>query len=102
MKISKRNIRKRKRRMNPLFVVGLGIALMLGGSWSYQLFNIDRSMVAQKAELISQKNQLAAKNENLRKEIEKLNTPSYVEQLAREKLGLVRKGEILIAPKESE
>lgn len=102
MKISKKNIRKRKRRMNPLFVVGLGIALMLGGSWSYQLLNIDRSMVAQKAELISQKNQLASKNEDLRKEIEKLNTPSYVEQLAREKLGLVRKGEILIAPKESE
>lgn len=102
MKSSKKNIRKRKRRLNPLFVVGLGIALTLGGTWSYQLYNIDQSMEVQKAELLSQKQQLTTKNDGLRKEIEQLNTPSYVEQLAREKLGLVRKGEILIAPKESE
>ncbi|UWG97735.1 septum formation initiator family protein [Dehalobacter sp. DCM] len=103
MKNSKKNMKKRRRRrVNPLFVIGLGIALMLGGTWSYQLYNIDQSMENQRAELITQKQQLAAKNDALRNEIEKLNTPSYVEQLAREKLGLVRKGEILIAPKESE
>jgi len=32
-------------------------------------------------------------------EIVRLNTPSYIEQLAREQLGLVRHGEIIIAPK---
>ena len=52
--------------------------------------------------LVEQKNVLIAENEQLRKHIEKLSTPSYIEQLAREKLGLVRKGEILIAPKEAD
>ncbi|RJE47931.1 hypothetical protein A7K50_00640 [Dehalobacter sp. MCB1] len=74
---------------------------MLGGSWSYQLLQLDHSIEQQKAELENKKLQIIAQNDQLHEEIEKLNTPSYVEQLAREKLGLVRKGEILIAPKES-
>jgi cell division protein DivIC len=80
----------------------MGTSLMLAGSWSYQLFQIDCSTESKRAQLIQQKNELIAQNDQLRQEIEKLNTPSYVEQLAREKLGLVRKGEILVAPKESE
>jgi len=75
--------------------------LVLAGSWSIQLFKMDQSIESQKNELIRQKNDLIAKNEKMRQEIEKLNTPSYIEQLAREKLGLVRKGEILVAPKEN-
>ncbi|NLM21850.1 MAG: septum formation initiator family protein [Peptococcaceae bacterium] len=75
---------------------------MLAGSWSWQLIKIDQSMEQQLNYLLEQKNVLIAENEKLRKDIEKLNTPSYIEQLAREKLGLVRKGEILIAPKEAE
>ncbi|NLL52601.1 MAG: septum formation initiator family protein [Peptococcaceae bacterium] len=75
---------------------------MLAGSWSWQLIKIDQSMERQLNYLVEQKNVLIAENEQLRKHIEKLNTPSYIEQLAREKLGLVRKGEILIAPKEAD
>ncbi|HHV63737.1 MAG TPA: septum formation initiator family protein [Peptococcaceae bacterium] len=74
---------------------------MLAGSWSYQLFLLDQSMEKEKVELLERRNNLVAANNQLRQEIEKLNTPSYIEQLAREKLGLVRKGEIVIAPKES-
>ncbi|NLI90655.1 MAG: septum formation initiator family protein [Peptococcaceae bacterium] len=73
---------------------------MLAGSWSYQLLKIDQSTEIRKAQLEKQKDEIVAKNEQLRQEIEKLNTPTYIEQLAREKLGLVRKGEILVAPKE--
>ncbi|RNC28696.1 MAG: Cell division protein FtsL [Candidatus Dichloromethanomonas elyunquensis] len=98
----KRAAKRRKRRMNPLLVIVLGTSLMLAGSWSYQLFKIDRSIESKKAQLVKQKDQLVAQNDQLRQEIEKLNTPSYIEQLAREKLGLVRKGEILIAPKEQQ
>ncbi|MGI5901408.1 MAG: FtsB family cell division protein [Desulfitobacteriia bacterium] len=92
--------RRRKNKIHPLLMLGLGIALILAGSWSYQLYKKDQSLEAKRATLIAQKNAIIAKNDNLRQEIEKLNTPSYIEQLAREKLGLVRKGEILIAPKE--
>ncbi|MCG1025713.1 MULTISPECIES: septum formation initiator family protein [Dehalobacter] len=102
MRNSKKHTKKRIKKINPIFVIVLGIALMLGGSWSYQLLQLDRSIEQQKAELESKKLQIIAQNGQLHEEIEKLNTPSYVEQLAREKLGLVRKGEILIAPKESE
>lgn len=98
----KMTTKKRRRKKNPLFIFVMGTALMLAGSWSYQLWNIDQSMESQKAQLVEQKTVLITQNDKLRKDIEKLNTPSYIEQLARQKLGLVRKGEILIAPKESE
>ncbi len=98
--INRKTSRKRKKRANPLFILVIGIALFLAGSWSVQLFKIDQSIEKQKAMLYEQKTTLIAKNDNLRQEIENLNTPSYIEQLAREKLGLVRKGEILIAPRE--
>ena len=91
----------KKRKSNPFFVVLFGTALILAGTWSYQLIELDSSMEERKSELLRQKNTIAAQNDKLRQEIEKLNTPSYIEQLAREKLGLVRKGEIIIAPKQS-
>ena len=81
-------------------MVLIGTALVLAASWTYQLVELDRSMEKKKADLIQQKVHLTAENEKLRKDIERLNTPSYIEQLAREKLGLVRKGEIIIAPKQ--
>jgi len=99
---NKTTARKKKKRLNPIFVIVIGISLILAGSWSWQLIKIDQSMEQQLNYLLEQKNVLIAENEKLRKDIEKLNTPSYIEQLAREKLGLVRKGEILIAPKEAE
>jgi len=94
--------RKKRRKKNPLLVLLLGIALMLVGTWSYQLLQMNQEMEQKKAELLQVKADYIAKNAELRQEIERLNTPSYIEQLAREKLGLVRKGEILIAPKESD
>lgn len=98
----KSTTKKRKRKANPLFVFVMGTALILAGSWSYQLYKLDQSAEMEKAELMQKRNDLIAQNDKLRQDMEKLNTPSYIEQLAREKLGLVRKGEILIAPKESD
>jgi cell division protein DivIC len=98
----KRATKRKRRKTNPLIILAMGTALILAGSWSYQLFKIDQSMESQKSQLVEQKKAFITENDKLRKDIEKLNTPSYIEQLARQKLGLVRKGEILIAPKESE
>lgn len=102
MRETKKSKRNKRKRPNPFFVVIMGIVLMLVGNWSYELWKIDREMEREKASLTQKKLELMAQNEKLRQEIEKLNTPSYIEQLAREKLGLVRKGEIIIAPKKTE
>lgn len=91
---------RKKRRTNPLFIVLMGIALVLAASWTYQLVELDSTMEKRKADVLQQKTYLTAENEKLRKDIEMLNTPSYIEQLAREKLGLARKGEIIVAPKQ--
>lgn len=101
MTAKKRSRRKRKS-VNPFLAVFLGIVVLLASKWSYQLWEIDQATDAQKNKLLEQRQELLADNEKLRKEVEKLNTPSYIEQLAREKLGLVKKGEIVIAPKKSD
>jgi Septum formation initiator. len=51
------------------------------------------------AKLNSRKIDLLEKQKIYENEIVRLNTPSYIEKLAREQLGLVRHGEIIIAPK---
>jgi len=98
--MNNRKSKRRKKKVHPLFILIIGTALVLAGSWSIQLYKTDLSIEERKAELTQKKNILIAENDKLLQDIEKLNTPAYIEQLAREKLGLVKKGEILIAPKE--
>ncbi|MFZ5595714.1 MAG: FtsB family cell division protein [Bacillota bacterium] len=47
-------------------------------------------------------NDLKAKNEDLRKELKQVQSDAYVEQVAREKLGLVKSGETMIVPVQKE
>lgn len=98
-KITNKIKKTRKKRLSPIGFVILGIILFLAVSWTYKLVQTNNSVEAQRAELLQKKQDLVAKNESIRNEIEKLNTPEYIEQLAREKIGLVRKGEIMVAPK---
>lgn len=99
--MSERVKSRKKRRTNPFFIILMGTALVLAGNWTFQLIEMDQSMAKKKTDLVQQRIQIVAQNEKLRDDIEKLNTPSYIEQVAREKLGLVRKGEIIIAPKQA-
>jgi cell division protein DivIC len=48
------------------------------------------------ARLARERDDLRLQNAQLREEIRLLNTPEYLERLAREQLGLVRRGEIAI------
>jgi len=41
-------------------------------------------------------------NKELKEEIERVKSPAYVEKIAREELGLVKPGEILLIPVEEE
>ncbi|WP_425805774.1 septum formation initiator family protein [Desulfitobacterium sp. Sab5] len=65
----------------------------------WKLFLLQQEVNGKVAELESQKQTLLEEKSGLEQEIVRLNTPSYIEQLAREQLGLVRKGEIMISPK---
>lgn len=64
-----------------------------------EAFLLQQEVNGKVAELESQKQTLLEEKSGLEQEIVRLNTPSYIEQLAREQLGLVRKGEIMISPK---
>lgn len=50
------------------------------------------------AQLNDEIKKMKVKNEQLREEIAKLNSKSYVERVAREKLGLVKPGEKVLLP----
>ncbi|HVJ50480.1 septum formation initiator family protein [Desulfitobacterium sp.] len=65
----------------------------------WQLYQLEHHVNGKIAQLNTEEQSLLQEKAGLEAEIVKLNTPSYVEQLAREQLGLVRKGEIIISPK---
>ncbi|WP_041219175.1 FtsB family cell division protein [Desulfitobacterium dichloroeliminans] len=89
----------RKRRLRPIqTAIILCITLALISS-AYQLVELRQEVNQSIAQLNVEKEALLVEQKQLEKEILELNTPSFIEQLAREQLGLVRKGEIRIAPK---
>jgi cell division protein DivIC len=101
---------KKKQRINPIllrkkllfrpgFYLILFIFSAIVGSSLFHLWSLHISMKKELAELNRQKISLLEQQRCYEDEIARLNTPSYIEQLAREQLGLVRHGEIIIAPK---
>lgn len=79
-----------------VLLVTLGV-LFISSGW--ELYQLHAQVNEKVARLNQEKEQLLKEKKQLEDEIVQLNTPSYIEQLAREQLGLVRKGEIRIAPK---
>lgn len=88
--------RVRLRRV-PILVICLTLAVV--GSSVWQIWKLYSHVEEQLAYLNQQKAILLQEEKRLQEEIVQLNTPSYIEQLAREQLGLVKQGEILISPK---
>ncbi len=87
------SLKLRKYRVHAALSIGLVIGV-LGAFypayvWSSQL---DQELTR----LNQEKNQLVVKNQGLKEEVRRLNTPDYVEQLARQELGLVKPGEVPI------
>ncbi|MDA8235822.1 MAG: septum formation initiator family protein [Clostridia bacterium] len=83
---------------SPLFRVGIflvaGYLLFAFGNQFLQINQMDR-------EIVNIKNQikvLEMKNREIKKEIRQLQSDTYVERIAREKLGLVKPGETVILP----
>ncbi len=80
-------------------ILVLCFALAVVGSSAWQIWKLRTHVEGQLANLDQEKATSLQHQEQLKNEITMLNTPSYIEQLAREKLGLVKHGEILISPK---
>lgn len=94
--VSQGKNKKQRRRLSWVFIVlGLGIA----GGVLWPMWQQGVALEKKIAKLNEEKTQLLQQQNDLQEEISRLNTPSYIEQLAREQLGLVRAGEIMIAPK---
>ena len=84
--------------VGPLAVLGVLIALsMVFGSAYWDTYQVRREA----SRLARERDDLRKQNAQLREEIRLLNTPEYIERIAREQLGLVKPGEvavILVAP----
>jgi cell division protein DivIC len=84
-------------RRGSVFVLCFMLAVV--GSSAWQIWELRSQVDGQLAQLNQEKATLLQQEGLLNNEIAQLNTPSYIEQLAREQLGLVKHGEILISPK---
>ncbi|HET8679526.1 MAG TPA: septum formation initiator family protein, partial [bacterium] len=77
----------------PAVAMAVGAALLLAfGSAYWDGYQLRRGA----AHLARERDELRLQNAQLREEIRLLNTPEYIERLAREQLGLVRPGEIAV------
>ena len=90
---------RRKLKFRPGYFLILCFSLIIIGSSVGHLWALHVNIEKQLAELNQEQSGLLQKQKDYENEIIRLNTPSYIEQLAREQLGLVRHGEIMIAPK---
>ena len=82
----------------PLAVLGVVVllAVTFGGAY-WDTYQVRREA----GRLARERDDLRKQNAQLREEIRLLNTPEYIERIAREQLGLVKPGEvavILVAP----
>ena len=91
--------KKNRRRFRPVRHILFAFLAFFLVSSGWQLYQLHSEVTQKIARLNGEKDVLLGEKKELEDEIVQLNTPSYIEQLAREQLGLVRRGEIRIAPK---
>jgi len=73
-----------------ILLAGLYFAVLFAGQY-LKLHRLRQSLAEINAEIEAAR----ATNAEMRAEIERLHSPSYLEQIAREELGMVREGELL-------
>lgn len=102
MKRTQQKINSKKRprvriRLGSIFILCFTLAVV--GSSGWELWKLRVQVEGQLDSLNQKRATLLQQKKQLNEEIVKLNTPSYIEQLAREQLGLVKDGEIAVSPK---
>lgn len=95
---------RNRKKLSPFTVAGvILLTLSLCGTFGYKQYvlGIQKTEYAnQIKELKKQKKQLTDEKEELKSFADYVKTDEYAEEVAREKLGLVHKGEILFVPEE--
>jgi len=88
--------KKKRRRIGTLVLVLLG-TLYLAYTFASQEFALAR-LRAREAELVEVRSSLEEQAAKLGAEIELLNTPEYIERLARQRLGLIKPQDGILLP----
>ena len=92
---SKENLRKKKRahkRLNIILTITTVIFISLVFTLIKQRFTIN-NLKKDQALLIDQQNKIKSETDQLKEEIKKSNSLEYIEQRAREELGMIKKDE---------
>jgi cell division protein FtsL len=88
--------------LNPVFITIIAIIAVIAAFNFYQnmtrMTQIENKIKKIEAEIA----ETEAENEQLQKQIQNSDNEEYIEEVAREKLGLVKPGEKLLIPVESE
>ncbi|MCH5268626.1 MAG: septum formation initiator family protein [Lachnospiraceae bacterium] len=99
-----RNRENRGKRLNPYTKAGIIIfCLVLCGTVAYKTITLREQSSAydkQIEQLKEQRSDLKEEQQEIKEFKKRVNTDSYVEEVAREKLGLVHEGEIIFRPEE--
>ena len=99
-------MKKRRKRLSPATVFGvIVLTLALCGTMAYKqnvLRMQEKEYAAQLQELKKQQKELEQEKEDLEEFREYVDTDEYAEEIAREKFGLVHKGEIIFEPETEE
>ena len=82
----------RGRTLLVMLIIGYCAVLSLRAEW--QIHTLNRELAREEAA----RKELLQLRESLETEKRRLNDPAYLEQVAREELGLVRPGEVLVVP----
>lgn len=77
-----------------LVIVFLGFLIFSYGGHLNQLYTMEQEL----DKIQAQVEELRKKNIELREQLERVKSKDYVERVAREKLGLIHEGEILVVP----
>ncbi|GAB6179124.1 hypothetical protein JCM14036_04430 [Desulfotomaculum defluvii] len=101
--INEQGLKVRRGKKGGRLILFLSVAIV--GYMAFSLFNqftrVDNMQSSVKT-LQSQVEELKTRNEALRAEIKQIKSESYIEQAAREQLGLVKPGETLVVPAQTE
>lgn len=92
--------KKNRHRIRPARHILFALLIIFLVSSGWQLYQLHSEVTQKIARLNEQKSLLLEEKKDLEDEIVQLNTPSYIEKLAREQIGLVKDGEIQISPKQ--
>lgn len=93
----KRTNRRRKHHRSGLYMIVAVIVLLLG-ALSVKRVTLDANcqrLETQKQELEAKKETLLQEKETIEEQAQYMQTPKYIEDVAREKLGLVYKNEVI-------